>query len=299
MLKQALRQYIGDRQRRALKAKVNETRQRLIRTFLRYDGAALGRKLRAMGVASDETLLVHSNFEPNSGFAGTPLDLVNAFVDAVGQHGNLLMMSIPFRGTAYDYLAAAKPFNVRKTFSMMGLVTEMFRRREGTCRSLHPTHPVLACGRDATEITSGHETCLYPCGPGTPFEKFHRLDGKILFFDVGFEAITFFHYVEHLLKDRMPFPVYDERLFRVPVIDAAGQQHTVDTYAFSRGVTRRADKLRDAMLRAGKIQTARIGNSRLILVRAEDVVACQTAMVEAGDYPYDVGSVAKTGAVRS
>jgi aminoglycoside 3-N-acetyltransferase len=299
MLKHALRQYIGDRQRRAIKAKVNETRQRLIRTFLRYDGDALRRKLRAMGVASDDTLLVHSNFEPNSGFAGTPLDLANVLVDAVGHDGNLLMMSIPFRGTAYDYLAAAKPFNVKKTFSMMGLVTEMFRRREGTCRSLHPTHPVLACGRDAAEITSGHNTCLYPCGPGTPFEKFHRLNGKILFFDVGFEAITFFHYVEHLLKDRLPFPVYDERLFTVPVIDGSGQPHTVRTYAFSRDVTRRADKLREAMRRGGRIRTARIGNSRLILVSAEDVVACQTAMVEAGDYPYDFSSVVKTGAVRS
>jgi aminoglycoside 3-N-acetyltransferase len=287
ILRSTLTRLLNDRQKRALKTKINETRNRLIKTLLRYDAARLKQHLREFGIAEDDTLLVHANFKPDSGFPGSPLDLANALTELVGERGNLLMVSIPFRGSAYDYLQQGKPFNVKKTISMMGLVTETFRRREGTLRSLHPTHPVLAFGKDAEAIVAGHESCLYACGPGSPFEKFRSLKGKILFFDVGFESITFFHHVEDLLKDRLPFPVYDERLFSAPVIDAAGTQCTVESYAFSRNVRRRADKLEAEMRARGLLRQGRIGNSRFIMVSAEDVVAVQTAMVAAGNYPYD------------
>ena len=172
------------------------------------------------------------------------------------------MVSLPFRGAAYDYLALGKPFNVRKTMSMMGLVTEMFRRREGTVRSLHPTHPVLAYGKDAAWLVADHERCLYPCGPGSPFEKLRQLRGKLLFFDVAFQSITFFHYVEDLLKERIPFPIYSDRLFSVPAVDANGGNHVIQTYAFNKEARRASEKLEAEMRRQGMIRDGRVGNSR-------------------------------------
>ena len=132
------------------------------------------------------------------------------------------------------------------------------------------------------------EACRYPCGPGSPFEKFRTLGGKILFYDVGFGSITFFHYVEHLLQDDLPLPVYDERVFEAPVVDASGEKRVVRTQAYNKQLRRSAEKLEAEMLRQGKIRQGRVGNSRLLLVSAEDVVACQTAMTKRGDYPYDV-----------
>lgn len=280
--------YLSEKQKRFLKSNVVKIRNKLMRTLFRYDAERLKSGLTKMGIVESDTLMVHVNFSPENGFQGTPLDLVNALAELVGEKGNLLMVSIPFRGAAYDYLALNKPFNVKKTISMMGLVTEMFRRREGTLRSLHPTHPVLAFGKDAQWLVAEHDRCLYPCGPGSPFDKFRQLKSKILFFDVSFGAITFFHYVEDLLKDRLPFPVYDERLFSVPAVDANGESRVIQTYAFSNGVRRLAEKLEAEMARQGKIRHGRVGNSRFRLVTAEDVVACQTAMVAAGNYPYDL-----------
>jgi aminoglycoside 3-N-acetyltransferase len=285
MLKKIVASVLTDRQKRALKSRFSKAKQRFIRAFLSYDATKLKAALRSAGIGERDTLLVHSNFEPDSGFQGSPQDLVNALADVVPQ-GNLLMVSIPFRGAAYDYLALNKPFNVRKTMSMMGLATEMFRRREGTLRSMHPTHPVLAYGKDAAWLVADHERCLYPCGAGSPFEKVHQLHGKLLFFDVTFQSITFFHHVEDLLKERLPFPVYDERLFSVPAVDANGANHVIRTYAFSKGVRRAADKLEAEMQRRGMIREGRVGNSRFQLVTTADVVACFTAMVEAGNLPY-------------
>jgi aminoglycoside N3'-acetyltransferase len=114
------------------------------------------------------------------------------------------------------------------------------------------------------------------------------LKGKILFFDVSFGSITFFHYVEDMLKERLPFPVYSDRLFSVPAIDANGENRLVQTYAFNKDVRRMAEKLEAEMARQGKIRHGRVGNSRFCLVTAEDVVACFAAMVDAGNLPYEL-----------
>jgi aminoglycoside 3-N-acetyltransferase len=277
---------MSERYKRAIRSKLNEAKKRFADAVLGYDGAKLKARLRSAGISESDTLLVHSNFKPDSGFQGTPLDLANALVELVGSKGNLLMVSLPFRGAAYDYLALAKPFNVRKTMSMMGLVTEMFRRREGTLRSLHPTHPVLAYGKDAAWLVADHERCLYPCGAGSPFDKIRQLRGKLLFFDVSFQSITFFHYVEDLLKERIPFPIYSDRLFSVPAVDANGGHHVIQTYAFSKQARRASDKLETEMRRQGLIREGRVGNSRFQVATTADVVACFTAMVEAGNLPY-------------
>jgi aminoglycoside N3'-acetyltransferase len=55
-----------------------------------------------MEIEDTDTLLVHSNFASDIGFRGTPQDLVNALVDVVAA-GNLLMLSIPYRGSACDF----------------------------------------------------------------------------------------------------------------------------------------------------------------------------------------------------
>jgi len=286
MARDIISKYLNDRLKRTLKSYLNKGRNRVVSVLFGYDGDKLKDGLRRIGLAPTDTLLVHANFKPDSGFQGTPLDLASALVELVGSNGNLLMVSLPFRGPAYDYLALGKPFNVRKTMSMMGLVTEMFRRREGTVRSLHPTHPVLAHGKDAAWLVADHERCLYPCGAGSPFEKVRQLRGKILFFDVSFQSITFFHHVEDLLKERLPFPVYGDRLFSVQAVDANGTNHLVQTYAFNKEVPRAAGKLEAEMQRRGLIREGRVGNSRFQLVETDDVVACFTAMVEAGNLPY-------------
>ena len=288
MLRSLITKVLGDRRRRSLKATLAKVRGRYIRTFLAYDGVRLRSELTEAGIRDSDTLLVHINYEADSGFRGSPSDLVEALVGLVGERGNLLMVSIPFQGSAYDYLDRGKVFDVRKTISMMGLVTEMFRRREGTRRSLHPTHPVLAVGKDAEWIVADHDGCDSACGTGTPFDKFRQLHGKILFFDVGFGAITFFHHTEDQLKDRVPFAIYDERRFDVRVKDWNGVEKVVHTTTFSRSLKRAAHKLEAEMTRQGKIRAGRLGNSRYLLVNAEDAFACHAAMVDAGNYPYDL-----------
>jgi len=283
MLRKLVATLMTEKQKRFLRRQASIAKAAFVRRYRQYDGQALEAALRGLGIRETDTLLVHANLRADSGFRGTPHDLVSALIAAVGIKGNLLMVSQPFRGYAYDYLLQGKPFHAARTVSMMGLVTEMFRRRSGTLRSLHPTHPVLAYGVDAARLVAGHENCLFPCGTGTPFETFRQMNGKILFFDVGSGANTFFHHVEALIKDRLPFALYDERLFEARVIDAEQRPHVVRTHAFARGVIRRTDRLEEWLTRRQKMQRRRVGNSDLLLVDSKEVVDAMTQMVDSGE----------------
>lgn len=282
MIRKLVSRFASERQERALRARVREFRRVWHSRFHSYGPAELAARLRAAGITATDSLLVHANFSAESGFRGNPNDLVSVFADLVCERGNLLMVSQPFRGYARDYLERGKVFDVRRTVSMMGLVTEMFRRRPGTLRSLHPTHPVLAAGVAAGEIVAGHESSRFPCGDTSPFEWLKQHDGKILFFDVSTGANTFFHHVEDQIKDELGFPLYDSELFVANVIDSQGRPATVETYAFARGIVRHTDMLERELEQRGQLVRGRVGNSRFALIRASDAATAIVDLVRSG-----------------
>jgi len=288
MIRAILNRLIPEEKKKTVKGSLRKLKGGFVNVFLSYDADDLRKHLIRIGIAENDTLLVHANFNSDNGFRGDPMDIVNVLVDRVGRKGNLMMVSIPFRGSAYDYLMAKKPFRLKKTMSMMGLLTESFRRKEGVQRSFHPTHPVLAFGKDSRWLVEEHENCLYPCGAGTPFEKFRNMNGKIMFFDVVFGAITFFHYVEDLYKEKIPLPVYHDDIITVLAYDKENQPREIRTYAFNKDLHRSAKKLEQEMWKHGLIRKSRIGNSRILLVGAEDVVRSQGSMIDGKNYPYDL-----------
>jgi aminoglycoside 3-N-acetyltransferase len=246
--------------------------------------------LRSVGVEEGDTIMLHSAFRESNGFRGTPADVADAFLTALGEAGNLIMVSLPTTGASHEYLSRLSVFDVRKVPSRMGLVSEFFRRREGVLRSLHPSHPMLAFGPRAHWIVEGHDQCLYPCGPGTPFDKAVELDGKIVFFDTGLGKMTFFHWLEHRIRDRLEVPLYQEEPFTIPVIDRDGNGGLVRTYAFSQEIIdrRRDFILHDEMFKAGIVRRGGVGNTSLLAVRLRDVIRCVDDMVSRGVFFHEV-----------
>ena len=169
----------------------------LARTLWAYGPDKLIRQLRQIGVTEGSTLVVHSSWLPHNGFRGKPADLVKALKAAVGESGLLVMTSLPYQNmSSAQWLASGKPMNVRRSPSMMGLVSEVFRRSEGVRRSLSATHPLLAWGRDAERFVEGHENTDRPFGAGSPFARILERDAIVLGFDAPFSTFTFHMYVE-------------------------------------------------------------------------------------------------------
>lgn len=280
---------LNNSQKTKLKALYLASRRLFIKRFLSYGSRELETLLRALGVTSGDTVMLHSSFA-FSGFRGSPKELGDVFLRSVGPNGNLVMVSLPYSSSSYEYLQERKTFDVRKTPSHMGMISESFRRREDVLRSLHPTHPVLAIGPKAEWIIADHDKCLYGCGPGSPFEKLSKLGGKVVFFNVPFITMTLFHYLEHLVERTLPFPLYRSETFEVPSVDSTGNLVMIKTRVFSPEAIRRRRPLTlmEELDKQHLVRRKRVGNSHVMCVAAMDAIACTEQMARAGKLFYDL-----------
>lgn len=261
-----------------------------IRRFRSYQPDDLKQRLTEMGLRTGDTLLVHCAYGRFLGFQGSPQELINTFLDVIGPTGNLLMVSMPYMSSTKDYLTGTQIFDVRRTLSKMGLISETFRRMHGVARSLNPGHPVLAFGPRAAWIVEGHENCLYSCASGSPFEKLLELNGKVLFFGVTEFHFTFCHYLEHMVRAELPFQLYESQPYTVQVVDAHGEARSVTMYAFTKDAIsrRRVHILFNDLTRRGKLPRAKIGNTSMVMLAVSDSVACTKELAAKGIYFYEM-----------
>lgn len=259
--------------------------QRLVaRAFFAYSPAQLETALAKIGIEPGDAVMVHSGFRPTSGFTGTSADVIAAMLRALGPEGHLLMMSIPYLGSSQRYAESDPLFDVCRTPSAVGLISESFRRRADVVRSLSPLHPVLAHGPLAAWLVADHDTALRSCGKGTPFERFLSLNGKLLFFDAPYSSMTFAHYIEDLCRDRLPLALYDPAPRTIRVRDEAGSERAVRHLVFSAEARQRRHfaPIEASLRRDGRLRMRRVGNTSLLCVTARDVVTCAVQLVDEG-----------------
>lgn len=283
---------LPEQQKQQIKSLVGRAQAAYVKRFLSYDSQQLLAALRTLGIAPGDVVMVHSAYSALNGFRGPPGQIVLALQQAVAPGGTLLMPSSPFTGVVEDYLNKGEAFDVLTTPSRMGIISELFRRARGTKRSLQPTHPVLANGPLAQWFVDGHEDSEFAFGLGSPFAKLVEKDAKALFFDVGFMYLMFFHYLEHLVHEALPEPLYDPQTYQVTVIDTQRQERTMSVRSFAKRAraARRFEMLEPELIRRGSLRSQRLGNTRLAVVQLRDIVALTQEWARAGKYFYDFGN---------
>src|SRR5215475_12262622 len=107
---------------------------------------------RELGVARGDTLLVHSSYKSLGEVQGGPQTVVRALETALGtdQDGTLIMPTFNF-----DF-NQGKPWDVRKTRSKMGALTEMVRMDSRAKRVFHPFYSFAILGKHAEALGSLH-----------------------------------------------------------------------------------------------------------------------------------------------
>jgi len=189
-----------------------------------FDASALREHLEGRVGGRFEILMVHSSVNHMKPmYTGTPLDLVRMLIDFCGPERTLAMPAFCFDDSAFGESDATdgRParFDLRRTPSRMGLVTELFRRMKGVRQSRHPVYRVAALGPLAEPLTRGHEWAGSPCGPGTPFDFMAIHDTRILGIGKPYEVLTQVHHAEDLLGDEFPVPARRGKSLSVTVID--------------------------------------------------------------------------------
>src|SRR6202158_1809795 len=141
-----LKSLTSQRFRQRVKGRVWRLRSRLApllkARYGSYGNIELEAELRARMPPDFEILMVHSSIsDMQPMYRGTARDLVDLLLHLVGPERTLAMPAF-FFGSAElynrDYYRKHRRFDVRRTPSQMGLVTEIFRRWPGVIRSLHP-----------------------------------------------------------------------------------------------------------------------------------------------------------------
>lgn len=209
--------------------------------------------LRALGVRPGGALLVHSSLSALGRVEGGAETVIQGLLDALGPEGTLLMPAL-----TYDRVTMLNPvFDVRRTRSDVGLITETFRTRPGTRRSLHPTHSVCGVGPRAAELLDAHRRDMTPCGLHSPFRKLRDVGGQLLMLGCGLKPNTSMHAIEEVVD--LPYLFGATLIYRLFHADGHIEEKIYRTYGFD-GYEQRYDRVADVLaapaLRRGRVLQA-------------------------------------------
>lgn len=258
-------------------------------TFRSFTPEDLQRTLGELGIVHGDTVLVHSSFDAFEGFKGKPTDVISMLQSVVGDEGLLMMPTMMFSGTAVAFAKTNPLFDVARTPSRMGLLTELFRRSPGVVRSIHPTHPVAIWGHDANVVAAGHHLAGTPCGVGTPFEALLQRRGKIVLLGTDISVLTFFHMLEEILEQELPVSPFTDEVFHLRSKTRDGQILDTNCRLFEPSVSRRRNlyKMVPYLKKSGAWREARVGGLKIVVLAAADVDEVVRSMSKQGIYCYD------------
>lgn len=148
-----------------------------------------------MGLKGDETILIHSSMKAIGAVDGGADTVLDVWMEYF-KNGLLLLPTHTWKTVNADNPV----YNPYTTPSCVGLLTNMFMKRDGVIRSLHPTHSMSGYGKNAAEYLAGEEYNNTPCTPGGCYDRLKEVGGKVLLVGVGHERNTYIHSVEEVLN---------------------------------------------------------------------------------------------------
>jgi aminoglycoside 3-N-acetyltransferase len=217
-----------------------------------------------LGLQAGDTVLVHSSYKSFGGVEGGPQDVIEALLEVLTPEGTLIMPAFNF-----DF-NKGKPWDVRTTPSQMGIITEIARTDPRFKRVFHPIYSFSIAGKHAGELTRKRYKSSYE--RISVFGRLRDLDGKIMVIGLSYNnSMTFFHHVEQMEGVDYRFI----KQFTGEVTDENGNSW-VDTFDMlvrdlDKGVHTMVDPMGALLEERGVIQSRRIGEADVKLMKASDV----------------------------
>jgi aminoglycoside 3-N-acetyltransferase len=151
--------------------------------------------LKELEITQGDVILVHSSYKSFGGVKGGPQEVINALLDIIGKKGTLVMPTFNFSFCDEFNKSGKGYYDVDKTPSKMGILTEIVRKMPGAKRSAIPIYSVTVYGQLVDELSNITDNNVY--GKDSIFGKLHRLNAKILIIGLTYNnSLTFVHYVE-------------------------------------------------------------------------------------------------------
>lgn len=218
--------------------------------------------LEQVGVHPGMAVMVHSSLSAFGYVEGGEHSVIDALLHVLGRNG-LLMMPTHTWGT----VNVRQPvFHETLTPSIVGRVTEAFRKKPGVYRSLHPTHSVAATGNRAKEMLEGHERWSTPCSIDSPYGRLVAENGYVLFLGASLHSFTLMHAFEEWAQ----LPWLFDRCEDLYSIRQNGEVLYVPSrrHSDASGLERDYPALEQLLQLHGLIRMTRIGGATVRLVSA-------------------------------
>ncbi|PUU93679.1 AAC(3) family N-acetyltransferase [Halanaerobium sp.] len=230
-----------------------------------YTKNDLIKDFKEIGIDPEGTLLVHSSMKSVGEVEGRADTVIDAFMDYM-KDGLLVFPAHSWSEENNE----DNIFNPKTEKSCVGILTNIFRKREGVLRSLHPTHSLAAYGKDAEEFISGEEKVDTPCPRNGCYGKLYDRNAQILFLGCTLKSNTFIHGVEewNQIPNRLgEKPVEYKIITGDKIIKAPVHPHQAPV----KDVSKNYDKLREPLLEKNICRTGKIGDAESYLCQAKEM----------------------------
>jgi aminoglycoside 3-N-acetyltransferase len=151
------------------------------------------KSLRDAGIKPGDIILVHSDSTAVKEITGLKwgdaLNLLKeSFLNVIGAKGTLIVPTFN-----WDFCDSGVYVH-EKTMSQTGMFSNNILFDNRSERSFHPIYSFAGIGPSAKDIFSDISKSSF--GLNSVFHKLHKLNAKVVFFNVSFEECTFVHYAE-------------------------------------------------------------------------------------------------------
>lgn len=215
-------------------------------------------------IRKNGTLLIHSSMKAVGEVEGGGDTVLDAFIDYMNE-GLLLF---PTHSWSDENLRDGI-YNPKTEPACVGILPNLFMKRAGAVRSMHPTHSVTAMGNRAQAYVLRDSEVYTPCPRNGCFAGLYDEDAQLLFLGATLKTNTFIHSIEEWMNipDRInPQPR------KIKLLYEDGDVREIDFYGHysSRGdVSKNYDKLLIPMINMGIAKEVKIGDAASCLVEVK------------------------------
>ena len=237
-----------------------------------YTKEMLKDHLREMGLKPTDAVMVHSSMKAIGEVEGRADTVLDALMEYFAE--GLLMLPTHTWAT----MNADHPvFDPETEPSCVGLLTNLFMKRPGVLRSLHPTHSIGIYGKKAAEFIRGEEKATTPCPIGGAWDRLREIGAKILLIGVTHVNNTFIHVVDEAFD--VPGRLV-EKPITLSVKMPDGSLLPRIYYPHEGHVSLQFDKLRRAYEELGAAKDVRFGDAKCILCDAKGIFEVTSKVYE-------------------
>ena len=256
------RQIVKKKQKRDLRA----AHERIKRTKVTKE--EVKNIIDSLNLGNNDVIL-HSSLLSIGKVQGGVKWVTSCLFDKINLTSNTLLVSaLPYRGKFKDYLENLDVFDVRLAPIEMGGINEYIGQLPESKRSVHPTHSIVAIGKDAEKYVCGHHKDKTPFGANSPYYKIIKNKGKAVMFGASWEHLTCIHAIEDMLGSAYPEKIYISKKYFIKCINEKGELLNVETTCHNplMSCIRNLSPLTPKLLKDGIMTNVPIGESQIAII---------------------------------